>query len=159
MDWLELSTDNCPVQRTLDLVGQKWTLLIIREAVNGVKRFDDFRQHLGISEAVLTDRLRILTAAGILTTREYRQAGSRGRREYVLTDKGWDLWPIVVALRQWGDKHAVDPEGPLLEVRHDGCGSPIRVVVECSAGHGALTPHDVSVTLGPAARPLPHSAT
>lgn len=68
MEWLEASTENCPVQRTLDVVGEKWTLLILRDAVNGVRRFDDFHRHIGLSEAVLSDRLRKLTAAGILRT-------------------------------------------------------------------------------------------
>ncbi|NUO46485.1 MAG: helix-turn-helix transcriptional regulator, partial [Streptomyces sp.] len=103
MDWLAFSTENCSVQRALDLVGEKWTLLIVRDAANGVRRFDEFRQHIGLSEAVLSDRLRKLTEAGILATVPYREPGSRSRNEYRLTRKGWDLWPVLVALRQWGE--------------------------------------------------------
>ncbi|SMQ21044.1 transcriptional regulator, HxlR family [Streptomyces sp. Ag82_O1-12] len=148
MEWLEASTENCPVQRTLDVVGEKWTLLILRDAVNGVRRFDDFRRHIGLSEAVLSDRLRKLVAAGILKTVPYREPGSRSRNEYRLTRKGWDLWPVLMALSQWGQLHALGPEGPLLDLRHTDCDAPVRVVVECCADHSALAPGDVTARLG-----------
>src|SRR3954471_1033167 len=144
MEWLEASTENCPVQRTLDVIGEKWTLLILRDAVNGVRRFDDFHRHIGLSEAVLSDRLRKLTSAGILRTVPYREPGSRSRNEYHLTGKGWDLWPVLVALRQWGETHATASGGSILDVRHAECGAPVRVVVECSADHTTLTPSDVT---------------
>ncbi|WAZ26201.1 helix-turn-helix transcriptional regulator [Streptomyces cinnabarinus] len=152
MEWLEVSTENCPVQCTLDLVGEKWTLLIIRDAATGVRRFDDFRRHIGLSEAVLSDRLRKLTAVGILRTVAYREPGSRSRNEYRLTRKGWDLWPVLVALRQWGEAYAPDPEGPVLDLRHTDCDAPVRVVVECAEEHVALTPKEVSARPGPGAR-------
>ncbi|MFF0889588.1 winged helix-turn-helix transcriptional regulator [Streptomyces sp. NPDC001046] len=153
MEWLEASTENCPVQRTLDVVGEKWTLLILRDAVNGVRRFDDFHRHIGLSEAVLSDRLRKLIAAGVLETVPYREPGTRSRNEYRLTRKGWDLWPVLMALSQWGERYALDDEGPVLDVRHTACGTPVRVVVECSEGHSALTSRDVTARLGPGARP------
>ncbi|MEU3277917.1 winged helix-turn-helix transcriptional regulator [Streptomyces antibioticus] len=152
MEWLEASTENCPVQRTLDIVGEKWTLLILRDAAAGVRRFDDFHRHIGLSEAVLSDRLRKLTAAGILTTVPYREPGSRSRNAYRMTRKGWDLWPVLVALRQWGDTYAPEPHGPVLDIRHEGCGAPVRVVVECAAENVPLTPRDVSARPGPGAR-------
>ncbi|SME88800.1 helix-turn-helix domain-containing protein [Streptomyces sp. Amel2xC10] len=152
MEWLEASTENCPVQRTLDIVGEKWTLLILRDAAAGVRRFDDFHRHIGLSEAVLSDRLRKLTAAGILTTVPYREPGSRSRNAYRLTRKGWDLWPVLVALRQWGDMYAPEPDGPVLDIRHEECGAPVRVVVECSTENVPLTPRDVSARPGPGAR-------
>lgn len=152
MDWLETSTENCPVQRTLDTVGEKWTLLILRDAANGVRRFDDFRRHVGLSEAVLADRLRKLTAAGIMRTVPYQEPGRRTRHEYRMTRKGWDLWPVLVALRQWGETYAGNPEGPVLDLRHSTCGAPVRAVVECSAEHLVLGPSDVEATSGPAAR-------
>jgi DNA-binding HxlR family transcriptional regulator len=155
MEWLEVSTENCPVQCTLDLVGEKWTLLILRDAASGVRRFDDFRRHIGLSEAVLSDRLRKLTAAGILTTVPYREPGSRSRNEYRLTRKGWDLWPVLVALRQWGETYAPDPQGPVLDLRHSDCGAPVRVVVECTEEHAALSPREVSARPGPGARRRP----
>jgi DNA-binding HxlR family transcriptional regulator len=152
MEWLEVSMENCPVQRTLDLVGEKWTLLILRDAANGVRRFDDFRRHIGLSEAVLSDRLRKLTSVGILRTVPYQEPGSRSRNEYRLTRKGWDLWPVLVALRQWGDTYTPDPGGPVLDMRHAECGAPVRVVVECAGEHAALTPKEVTARPGPGAR-------
>ncbi|WP_328875979.1 helix-turn-helix transcriptional regulator [Streptomyces sp. NBC_00287] len=154
MEWLDVSTDNCPVQRTLDVVGEKWTLLILRDAANGVRRFDDFRRHIGLSDAVLSDRLRKLTAAGILTTVPYREPGSRARNEYRLTRKGWDLWPVLVALRQWGETYDPDPSGPVLDMRHADCGAPVHVVVECAEEHVALAPREVAAKPGPGARRL-----
>ena len=155
MEWLEVSTENCPVQRTLDVVGEKWTLLILRDAVNGVRRFDDFHRHIGLSEAVLSDRLRKLISAGVLKNVPYQEPGSRSRNEYHLTHKGWDLWPVLMALSQWGETYALDSEGPVLDVRHTDCGAPVRVTVECSAEHSTLAPRDVTARLGPGARRRP----
>lgn len=152
MTWLETSTENCTVQRTLDLVGEKWSLLVLRDAMNGVRRFDDFRRHMGLSEAVLADRLRKLVTAGILETVPYREPGSRTRHEYRLTRKGWDLWPAMIALKQWGDRYTADPEGPPLEVRHRDCGEPVEAVVVCTVGHDALTPWQARTRPGPSAR-------
>lgn len=155
MKWLETDTANCSVRRTLDVVGEKWSLLIVRDAFNGVRRYEEFRRHIGLSEAVLADRLRKLTAAGILRAEPYREPGTRTRSEYRLTPKGRDLWPVLLALKQWGDAHAADPEGPSLDIRHTACGAPVRVVVECQGDERAtLGPRDVSVRPGPGARPL-----
>ncbi|MFF5504843.1 winged helix-turn-helix transcriptional regulator [Streptomyces roseolus] len=155
MKWLEIDTENCSVRRALDLVGEKWSLLILRDAFNGVRRYDDFRRHIGLSEAVLADRLRKLVAAGVLSSVPYREPGSRTRHEYRLTPKGVDLWPVMLALKQWGDTHTGDPEGPVLDIRHTDCGSPVRVVVQC-AGEDAevLTAREVTATPGPGARRL-----
>ncbi|MEY9845522.1 winged helix-turn-helix transcriptional regulator [Streptacidiphilus sp. MAP5-3] len=155
MTWLETSTENCTVQRAVDLVGERWALLVLRDAMNGVRRFDDFRRHVGLSEAVLSDRLRKLVSAGILTAVPYREPGSRTRHEYRLTEKGWDLWPAIIALKQWGDRWAADPDGPPLEVSHRDCEAPLEVVVHCADGHGPLTPRQARATLTASARPLP----
>ncbi|WP_399416775.1 winged helix-turn-helix transcriptional regulator [Streptomyces sp. WAC00469] len=109
MGWLETSTENRTVQRTPNLVGEKWSLLLVRDAMNGVRSFDDFRRHIGLSEAVLADRLRTLVAAGILETVAYREPGGRTGHEYRLTPEGWDLWPAMIALKQWGDRCTADP--------------------------------------------------
>ncbi|MCF2527666.1 winged helix-turn-helix transcriptional regulator [Yinghuangia soli] len=154
MQWLDTDPENCPIAHTLDLVGEKWSLLIVRDAANGVRRFDDFRRHVGLSDAVLADRLRKLVGHGVLETRPYRDAGSRARLEYLLTPKGWDLWPVLLALKHFGETHAGDPRGLMMEVRHRDCGAPVRLVAECAAGHGALTSRDAVATPGPAARPL-----
>ncbi|MFF9853555.1 winged helix-turn-helix transcriptional regulator [Streptomyces litmocidini] len=156
MNWLDTDTENCPVRRALDVVGEKWSLLILREAFNGVRRYEEFRHHLGLSEAVLADRLRKLVAAGVLRSEPYREPGARTRNEYRLTRKGVDLWPVLLALKQWGDTHAADPEGPVLDIRHADCGAPVRVVVQCEGEERAtLTARDVTVRPGPGARPLP----
>ncbi|WP_435972497.1 winged helix-turn-helix transcriptional regulator [Streptomyces sp. Qhu_M48] len=155
MKWLETDTENCSVRRTLDLVGEKWTLLILRDAFNGVRRYDDFRRHLGLSEAVLADRLRKLVTAGVLRAEPYREPGARTRSEYRLTPKGLDLWPVLLALKQWGDTHTGDPDGPVLDIRHTDCGAPVRVAVLCEGDEQAtLTTRDVTVRPGPGARPL-----
>ncbi|MER6081344.1 helix-turn-helix domain-containing protein [Streptomyces sp. NPDC001833] len=154
MTWLETSTENCTIQRALDLIGEKWSLLILRDAMNGVHRFDDFRRHVGLSESVLTNRLRKLVTAGILRTVPYSEPGSRTRYEYRLTRKGWELWPAMIALKQWGDRYEADPEGTSLEVSHAECGEPVEAVVICSAGHGALIPPEARTRPGPSARPV-----
>jgi DNA-binding HxlR family transcriptional regulator len=154
MDWLETSTENCPIQRTLDIVGEKWTFLILRDAFNGVRRFDDFKRHVGLSDPVLADRLRKLVQAGILSTRPYRDPGTRTRHEYRLTDKGLDLYPVLIALLRWGERHHPDPGGPQIEVRHRDCGAPVDAVVRCRADHEELTARQTVARPGPGARPV-----
>ena len=154
MTWLEVDGENCSVQRTLALIGEKWTLLLIRDAANGVHRFDEYRRHVGLSEAVLSDRLRTLVDAGIFDTREYQDPGQRKRREYRMSAKGWELLPVLVGLMQWGDKHLADPAGPPWEVRHAACGHPVRAEVRCTHDHEALTFRDTTTRPGPGARPL-----
>ena len=148
-----MSTANCSIQRTLGVVGDKWTLLIVREAANGVRRFDDFRRHVGLAEPVLARRLRKLVDEGILETSPYRLPAKRTRAEYRLTAKGWDLYPVLLALMQWGDKYLADPEGPPIQILHAACGGPVRVVVECAAEQSPVTARDARVVPGPAARP------
>jgi DNA-binding HxlR family transcriptional regulator len=151
MSWLETSTENCTVQRTLGLIGEKWSLLVLRDAMNGVRRFDDFRRHMGVSEAILADRLRTLVAAGIFEATPYREPGARTRNEYVLTEKGWGLWPVLIALKQWGDRNLADPSGAPWEVHHRDCGGEVGVAVYCEAGHGPLSPSQTAGLPGPTA--------
>jgi DNA-binding HxlR family transcriptional regulator len=152
MSWIDFDTERCSVQRTLAVIGEKWTMLLIRDAANGVHRFDDFRRHVGLSEAVLADRLRTLVAENIFETREYRDPGRRKRNEYRLTAKGWDLFPVLVALAQFGDKHYADEAGAPWEIRHKDCGNLVRVDVRCSADDAVLTPRDTVSTPGPGAK-------
>ncbi len=154
MTWLETSTENCTIRRTLDVVGEKWSLLVLRDAMNGVRRFDDFRRHVGMSESVLADRLRKLVLSGILEAVPYSEPGSRTRHEYRLTRKGWDLWPAMIALKQWGDQYTADPDGSPLTVSHAECGEPLRTTVVCEGGHGELIPPQARTDPGPAARPI-----
>lgn len=98
-----MTDEPCPVARSLDLIGDRWSLLVVRDAFDGMRRFGDFQRNLSVARNILSDRLRRLVAAGILET----QAASDGSayQEYVLTAKGESLFPIVVALRQWGEQH------------------------------------------------------
>jgi DNA-binding HxlR family transcriptional regulator len=153
MHWREASTVNCPVGIALDLLGEKWTLLIVRDALNGLRRFDEYRRHIGLSEAVLADRLRKLVEAGVLEPRPYQEPGKRERTEYRLTARGRDLLPVILALKQWGEQHFPDPAGPVIEVTHRACGAKVGVSVRCEGGHGELTAFDTQAVPGPGARP------
>ena len=153
VDWRDIDTELCAIHRTLAVIGEKWTILVIRDAANGVRRFDDFRRHVGLSEAVLSDRLKRLVTEGIFETREYQEPGQRRRAEYHLTQKGRDLYPAITALREWGDKYLSDPEGPPVLVTHRGCGAAIHTAIVCDAGH-TVDPEDIERTPGPSARPV-----
>ncbi len=157
VDWRDASTVNCPVGVALDLLGEKWTLLIVRDALNGIRRFDDFRRHIGLSEAVLADRLHKLVEAVVCTSRPYKEPGRRERSVYRITARGRDLLPVIVALKQWGETHFPDPEGAVVEVRHRACGGGVRVALHCQecAEKAELTAHDTFARTGPAARPAP----
>ncbi|WP_342672336.1 helix-turn-helix domain-containing protein [Nonomuraea maritima] len=101
------TSPRCPVARTVDLVGDKWSLLIIRDAFDGIRRFSQFQRNLGVAKNILSDRLRNLVDAGILAIQPASDGSSY--REYVLTSKGKDLFDVVVSLRQWGQEHAYAP--------------------------------------------------
>ncbi len=125
----------CSVAGTLSVVGEKWSLLVLREAFLGVRRFADFQRVLGAPRAVLTDRLSTLVEQGVLRRVPYQAGGERQRHEYRLTQKGIDLHPVLVALMRWGDQYlAEDGEVPL-ELRHRDCGEPVHQVLVCEAGH------------------------
>lgn len=157
MEWLEYDTENCSIQRTLDVIGEKWTILVLREAFNGVRRFDQIRDHVGVSDPVLADRLRKLVSAGALEATPYQEPGRRTRYEYRLTNKGLDLYPVMIALLRWGDRYCADSAGPSALVTHQGCDHPVEAVVECTAGHKLASPRHGRVTPGPGARPAhPH---
>lgn len=152
MNWLEVGVDNCSIARTLDIVGERWTLLILREAFNGVRRFDDVCQHLGVSRGILTERLGTLVEHGILERVPYRESGQRTRYEYRLTAKGRDLFPILVALLDWGDHYLADPDGPPVLLEHRDCGQRVRVELSCDAGHQLAGAREVVPRLGPSGR-------
>src|SRR3954451_14740501 len=112
----------CSVARALELVGERWTLLILRDAFAGVRRFDDFQRGLGIARNVLADRLGRLVEAEILERRRYQEHPPRD--EYRLTERGRDLYPVVFSLMRWGDRHAA-PDGPPRLVLHRDCDGEI----------------------------------
>jgi DNA-binding HxlR family transcriptional regulator len=135
MDYLATDTSNCSLGRAVELVGQPWVVLILREVVWGVRRFSDMQAHMGVSKSVLSDRLDHLVEHGVLERRDYQEPGQRKRCEYHLTDKGKDLYPVLSALRQWGDKYLAGPEGPSIVTSHKGCGARVHVKLMCEEGH------------------------
>jgi DNA-binding HxlR family transcriptional regulator len=151
-DRLRYSSSNCSIARTLGVVGEKWTLLVLREAFYGVRRFDDFHAALGCARNLLSARLKTLVDNGLLEKQAYRDDRGRRRDEYRLTDKGRDLLPAVVALMQWGDRWAADEAGPAIVLRHRDCGEPVSARLSCDAGHASLGARDVRAMPGPGAR-------
>ncbi|MFC9993724.1 winged helix-turn-helix transcriptional regulator [Nocardia sp. NPDC127526] len=147
---------NCSIAQCLEVVGDWWTLLIVRDALFGITRFDDFRSRLGIARNVLTQRLDHLVAQGILDKAPYQD--NPLRYDYTLTRKGRSLWLVLTAMRQWGDTWAA-PDGPPVEAVHDTCGHTMTVQPVCSACGDHLAGRDIHPVLGPGARTpdlLPH---
>ncbi len=131
----ELDSGACSIARAVELVGDRWVVLVLRDLFNGVRRFDALRDHLGISRDVLTKRLADLVAAGLVERRGYRDEGSRERHEYVLTPAGRDLRTVLTALMDYGDTHLAGPEGAPMSVRHRDCGAEVHAHLVCDAGH------------------------
>jgi DNA-binding HxlR family transcriptional regulator len=119
----------CSVARALEAIGDRWTMLVIRDAFHGVRRFEDFQARLGVARNVLSDRLTRLVADGILEKHPYQERPPRF--EYRLTPKGVDLFPVMVSLMKWGDRHAPNPDGPPVTVLHRGCGGEVDERLLC----------------------------
>ena len=142
----------CGLQRALDLLGEKWTLLVLREAFYGLRRFDDFARALSCGRGVLSARLKTLVDGGIMESRSYQQPGQRARAEYVLTEKGLDLYPALLAISQWSDRWDPPPEGPAAVVHTRETGRPVLVVMTSTADVESLGRRDVEILPGPSAR-------
>jgi DNA-binding HxlR family transcriptional regulator len=151
---LDYDTRYCTIAAALGMVGEKWTFLVLREAFNGVRRFEDMQRRTRAPRQVLSDRLGRLVADGILRKVPYREQGQRARGEYRLTEKGLDLFPLIVALLEWGNKHAPGAEGPLVRLEHRGCGKPVTLRLACAAGHGVASAREVTPVPGPGARKI-----
>ena len=136
---------DCSVAQCLEIVGDWWTMLIVRDAFLGVTRFEDFRQRLGISRNILQQRLTKLVAADVLKRVPYSVHPPRD--DYRLTAKGRDLWPVLTAMRQWGDTYAA-PDGPPIEVIHDACGHAGRQIMVCEHCRQPVGPRDVHAVPG-----------
>jgi DNA-binding HxlR family transcriptional regulator len=149
-------SQTCSVARTLELVGERWTLLIIRDAFLGVRRFGDFAERLGVARNVLQDRLERLVEAGILMKVPYQERPLR--HEYRLTDMGRDLWPSIVALLQFGDKHLASEAGPPMLLLHRGCGGELDDRRLCKSCGRPVELRDVDAVAGPGGAHLPESA-
>ncbi|TWD82474.1 HxlR family transcriptional regulator [Kribbella amoyensis] len=145
------STANCTISRTMEILGEKWTFHVLREVFLGVRRFEDIRARTDIPRQVLTDRLTRLIDRGLLHRVPYRVPGQRERSEYRLTEAGLDLYPVLVALVQWGDQHLPIPGGPPLVAHHRGCEAEVQVVLRCQAGHEP-TPRETAFRPGPTAQ-------
>lgn len=151
---LRYSTDNCQVGRAMQILGERWTFVVLREIFNGIRRFDDIRRHTGIPRQVLSNRLGTLVDQGILRREPYQPPGSRVRHEYRLTPKGFDLYPVLVAVADWGERYLADPEGAPVEFAHRECGHKVHTVIECADGHRVEDPRAVAPRPGPGAHPL-----
>ncbi len=124
-------SQNCSAARALELVGERWSLLIIRNALfAGHTRFGDFQRSLGVAPNVLTTRLDAFVAAGLMERRRYSEHPEH--YEYLLTGKGRDLAPVIVALSVWGDQYAA-PDGPPIVYEHSSCGSTLHQQIRCAA--------------------------
>ncbi|MFN8052235.1 MAG: helix-turn-helix domain-containing protein [Acidimicrobiales bacterium] len=137
---------NCSVAQCLEVIGDWWTMLIIRDVFLGVRRFDEIQERLGISRNVLTQRLDFLIEHEILERRPYQD--NPPRYDYALTPRGRDLWPVLTAMRQWGDTWAA-PDGPPVQLYHRPCGHVATAVPTCEHCGGALELHDIRVVAGP----------
>jgi DNA-binding HxlR family transcriptional regulator len=150
MDSISASTYQCSVARTVEVVGERWTMLILREAFLGVKRFDHIQRDLGIARNILSDRLGKLVDHEILQKRRYSERPARF--EYRLTAKGRDLYPIVVTLMQWGDQHAAGPAGAPVELVHGPCGQVTHASLTCDVCGEGVHALNSSPAAGPGLR-------
>jgi len=140
---------NCAVAQSLEIVGEWWTLLILRDAFLGIRRFDDFVERLGIARNVLSSRLETLIAHGVLDRRPYDVG--RGRYDYVLTDKGRALWPVLTALREWGDEWVLGKGNEPMLLEHKACGNVTRSRLVCDCCGEQLDARSVRAIAGPGA--------
>jgi DNA-binding HxlR family transcriptional regulator len=150
---LAYSTDNCTIGRAMEVLGERWTFVVLREVFNGIRRFDDMRRHTGIPRQVLTNRLARLVEQDVLRREPYREAGQRERHEYRLTEKGFALFPVLVAVAQWGDRYLADADGAPVEFVHRDCGAPVETHLRCRDGHQVDEPRAVVSRPGPGVRP------
>ena len=149
---LDYDTANCAIGAAVEIIGERTTFLVLRGVFSGVRRFDDIQRHTGAPRQVLSDRLARLVREGLLRKVPYRENGQRSRYEYRLTDKGLDLYPVLVALMQWGDRYAGGPAGPPTLLTHRDCGEPVQLQLSCDAGHVLQSAREVTSLPGPGAR-------
>jgi DNA-binding HxlR family transcriptional regulator len=141
---------NCSIARSVAILGERWTIVILRQAFLGARRFEDYQRGLGIARNMLADRLRTLVESGILERRRYSERPPRF--DYRLTAKGRDLYPLLVALMQWGDRYGGHQDGPPLVLHHEPCGHLADPRLTCSHCGEPIEPGDVRLEPGPGAR-------
>ncbi len=147
----EYSSQTCSIAGALEVVGERWSLLIVRNVFLGLRRFDQIQDNLQIARNVLQTRLMRLVEQGVLERRLYQERPPR--HEYRLTEKGLDLWPTVVALMQWGDRHAAPAGGPPVVLEHRGCGGAVDQHRVCEKCGKPLTARESRALPGPGASP------
>lgn len=153
MRWRDIGGMRCSVARALSVVGDRWTLLVLRDAFLGIRRFEDFQADLGASRHRLADRLRKLVRHGILERVRYQDRPKRF--EYRLTEKGRDLYPVVVSLTRWGDRWMAGAAGPPIELVHRSCGHQIMPALACPECGAAVGARDMLARPGPGLRRPP----
>jgi DNA-binding HxlR family transcriptional regulator len=151
MKWEALEEEACSLARTIGVIGDRWTLLILRECFLRTRRFEGFQSALGITRHLLAERLKKLVRTGVLRRIPYQE--SPQRYEYILTQKGLDLYPIMMTLVHWGDTHMVDERGRPLLHEHKKCGKLFDPVIVCSECREPLFAKEVITRPGPGARP------
>ncbi len=152
MRWRDIGDETCSIARALSAVGDRWTLLVLREAFLGVRRFDDMHARLGATRHVLADRLKKLVEHGILDRVQYQ--GRPARFEYRLSAKGRDLYPVIVGLVRWGDRWMADERGAPMELVHKDCGHIMVPEPACPDCGKPVSARDVVARPGPALRAL-----
>ena len=145
MKWSEIDAQPCSIARALSEVGDRWTLLLLREAFMRTRRFADFVERTGAARNLVADRLAKLVDAGVLERRVYQRAPER--HEYRLTEKGLDLYPVLMALVRWGDRWHDDGQGPPIRHVHRPCGHTMHARPVCSECGEALDPREVDLEL------------
>jgi DNA-binding HxlR family transcriptional regulator len=144
MKWSEIDRQDCSVAQALSVIGDRWTLLVLREAFMRVRRFEDLQARTGAPRPVLADRLRVLVDNEVLERRQY--SGRPDRVEYRLTEKGRDLYPVVVSILRWGDRWMSGAEGPPIELRHKACGHAMHPELACPECGEWLQATDIEAT-------------
>ena len=147
MRWQDIDQQPCSLARSLAIIGDNWTLLVLRDCFLGVRRFDDFQQRLGVTRHVLSDRLRKLADGGVLEKAAYQERPLR--HEYRLTPMGRDLYPVIANLAQWGDKYLAGDAGPPLVRVHRQCGEPLEAKLQCGHCGDSVEAQDIRLEENP----------
>ncbi|MTT53987.1 transcriptional regulator [Alcanivorax sp. VBW004] len=147
MRWQDIDQQPCSLARSLAIIGDNWTLLVLRDCFLGVRRFDDFQQRLGVTRHVLSDRLRKLADGGVLEKVAYLERPLR--HEYRLTTMGRDLYPVIAHLAQWGDKYLAGDAGPPLVRVHRQCGEPLEAKLQCGHCGDSVEAQDIRLEENP----------
>ncbi len=151
MKWQDVGEQPCSIARSLSVIGDRWTMLLLRNAFLGTRRFDDFQAQLGVTRHVLAERLKRLVEHNILKKVPYQDR--QERFEYRLTEKGRDFYPVLLALVSWGDKWMDEGRGPPIIYQHKSCGQMMTPSLMCSECHEPLTARDVIPMMGPGMLP------